>query len=708
MMIRTPKLPSTPSLLLKTLTIYFLAANRAALVEGFQFVHKYQLAGASRTTCVPHSVTRIKTEAPIFQRLHRNKEIRSTSANVVVDPEQEWREDVVSVSEDKGKSATGGDGAETDDSDLATHTQNFQSHHLDNPDEVISDSSGRKFRRESLMDSETYCGSDEVIFNFEAFPNGEIARDITYKANMQIKEIIKEDWQRSRGRNFGHGEVGGNGNSRPGSHRPSRAVMAKRILDRLEELGRADTITYNLVINAFAKSSVPDSANRAEKILTRMQKIYQKQLAKSVEGEDQIDPDIPLVKPNVRTYSTVIDAYSRTSTLEGAEVAQSLLEKLRMLHQSTGDEELKPNVISYNSVINAWAKTGTLLGAEKALKLLDVMEEGGIADVISYNAVIHAWARCGSKECGDMAESILKRMKKKYENEQKEEVAVVGNGADQGSTTFIYSPSIRPNFRSYSSVIDAWSRSTLPNAPRRAEAILDEMEKAYFETRDTSIQPNTVTYSSVINAHARSRDMENKAVAALQVLKRMQEVYNSGVNKNAQPSIVSYNSVLNACATTYGTVRRYKSQRRDDDEDEVFDQSSDLLYDDAVEEVISESQSLALGIVKMLYTELINSNSEIHPDHFTYGTVLKACANLMSPGDDEATTFIREVFEQCCEDGQVSFGVCFQLRQASPVDLYRELIPEEAMDVTNGHFLIDRMPSYWSRNLKEKRRFIKK
>ncbi len=659
-MFRTPTLQSTPWLMLKTLAIYFLAADRQALVEGFQFVHQHQISGGCRTTHVPHSATRIRTKTPILQRSPRHIGIQSTSANVVVDPEQEWREDIVNQ---------------------------------ENPDELISDSSGRKFRRESLMDSETYCGSDEVIFNFDAFPNGEIARDITYQANMQIKEIIREARQISR--------------SKTGKHGPSRAVMAKRILDRLEELDRADTITYNLVINAFAKSSVPDSAKRAQKILTRMQKVYQKQLEKAAEEEDQVDPDIPLVKPNVRTYSTVIDAYSRTSTLEGAEVAQSLLENLRMLHQSTGDEELKPNVISYNSVINAWAKTGTLQGAEMALKLLDVMEEGGIADVISYNAVIHAWARCGSKECGDMAESILKRMKEKYKEEQNEE------------NISVYSPSIRPNFRSYSSVIDAWSRSTQPNAPRRAQAILDEMEKAYLETGDTSIQPNTVTYSSVINAHARSRDMENKAVAALQVLKRMQELYDSGVNKNAQPSIVSYNSVLNACATTFGTVRRYNSRRRDDDEDETeckgddvsFGHSSILLSDDddAVEQVvINESQSLALGIVKTLYNELTNPNSDISPDHFTYGTVLKACANLMSPGDDEATAFIREVFEQCCEDGQVSFGVCFQLRQASPVDLYRELIPEEAMDVTNGHFLIDQMPSYWSRNLKEKRRYVKK
>ena len=76
----------------------------------------------------------------------------------------------------------------------------------------------------------------------------------------------------------------------------------------------------------------------------------------------------------------------------------------------------------------------------------------------------------------------------------------------------------------------------------------------------------------------------------------------------------------------------------------------------------------------------------------------------MSPVDAETIPFIRRVFEKCCEDGHVSFGVCFQLRQAAPVDLYRELIPEDAMDRSNGHFIIQHMPPEWSRNLKERKR----
>ena len=219
------------------------------------------------------------------------------------------------------------------------------------------------------------------------------------------------------------------------------------------------------------------------------------------------------------------------------------------------------------------------------------------------------------------------------------------------------------------------------------------MERLFEETGDRTIQPNTVTYSTVINAHAKSRDMDNKAAASLKILRRMHTIYSSGENDLARPTIVTYNSVLNACATTFGIVSSCRSHVSTSRKEKVDK---------------SESQYLALSIVKDLYKELTSPGSEIKPDHFTYGTVLKACANLMSPGDEGAILFIREVFDQCCKDGQVSFGVCFQLRQAAPVDLYRELIPTDSIDESNGHFLIDRMPSEWKRNVREKRPHLKR
>lgn len=84
-----------------------------------------------------------------------------------------------------------------------------------------------------------------------------------------------------------------------------------------------------------------------------------------------------------------------------------------------------------------------------------------------------------------------------------------------------------------------------------------------------------------------------------------------------------------------------------------------------------------------------------------YMIVLKACANVFC-GEEGNDEFVKAVFQQCCKDGQVSFGVCYQLRQAATSELYRELIPDEAYNPSNGHFSIADMPPNWTRNVRER------
>lgn len=512
------------------------------------------------------------------------------------------------------------------------------------------DTAQNEWRGELISQEET----DSSWFDDGAMQSNDediiVLKDWTYRGNLKIQNILNES------------KI-----SQDKASKNKAAQEAHDILWKLEQLQRADTVTYNLVLNALAKSTLQDSAQQAQKILQRMEHVYQTQLH-SVEHPDGETDGIITVKPNVRTYSTVIDALTKSPGMEptdAAQASQELLERLGYLYEATGDIDFQPNTIMYNSVMNSWAKTGTMTGALNAMKLLEYMEEPDTPcepDVITYNTCIHAWAKCKTKESGEQAELLLRRMEHRR------------------------SMTCKPNIRTYSSCIDAWCSSNSPSAARRAHSLLDELEAIYEETSDVNMQPNAFTYSSVINAHAKSKQSEKKAVSALQVLKRMKEMYESGKNPQAKPTIVSYNSVLNACATTFGRSIGTREEERTTDTSVVTNQS----------------QHLALGIVRVIYRELTHDNSEITPDHFTYGTVLKACANLMTPLDDEALLFIRDVFEKCCSDGQVSFGVLFQLRQAAPIELYRDLIPIEAIDATNDHFILEKIPSSWNRNVKER------
>jgi hypothetical protein len=293
---------------------------------------------------------------------------------------------------------------------------------------------------------------------------------------------------------------------------PQNSSAADAALQLLQKLPHPDTVTYNGVLKAFAKSPSLKGAQKAQDLLEKMEREHYQQKALKEQNDD-----FPvLITPNVRTYSTVMDAWSRRSgkVPNAAEHANDILEKLESLYEETGDSNFQPNTISYNTVIAAYAKDGGQ--ANEALALLKKM--GPLADVISYNAVLLAFARSGLPDAGERAEALLREMQ-------------------------------TVNARSYTTVIDAWSRSNAEDKAERAYSLLQEMEDAYEKTQDLKIRPNCISYSTVINAYALSKD-PRKAQKSWNILKRMRQLSDSGKNTHAAPSLITYNSVLNACATS--------------------------------------------------------------------------------------------------------------------------------------------------------------
>lgn len=100
---------------------------------------------------------------------------------------------------------------------------------------------------------------------------------------------------------------------------------------------KPDTITYNVVINAWAKSGGKGAAAEAEKLLAKMQKLH-------AAG----DPDI---KPNVVTYGAVIDSYAKCGEKGAAAKADTLLARMIQLYQSdpVANSDLRPNTYVFNT-----------------------------------------------------------------------------------------------------------------------------------------------------------------------------------------------------------------------------------------------------------------------------------------------------------------------------------------------------------------------
>ena len=141
--------------------------------------------------------------------------------------------------------------------------------------------------------------------------------------------------------------------------------------------------------------------------------------------------------PDVTTYSSVIDAYSRCGSYKATQEAENLLNELKQLYQRTKNQNLRPNVRTYTSLITCWARTR-------------------------------------SQESPKKVEALLEEM------------------ADD--------PTIQPNSHTYTAVIQTWGKSSDHNKARHVLKVLREMQDQHKKTGNDDVRPNVLTYNAAMHA----------------------------------------------------------------------------------------------------------------------------------------------------------------------------------------------------------------
>lgn len=468
-------------------------------------------------------------------------------------------------------------------------------------------------------------------------------------------------------------------------NRTSAALEACRLLRSIPG-GQPDTVAYNCVLKVLSKISparlprlaaaaptnaqvqfigFTDREDRNEKdgstaaewaksLLEEMKVVHAQQYAanaawynelkqapkstsalfhvEGAEGDDgdssshgsKVGPPRVFVKPNVRSYSTVMDAFARHATSESCDVCQELLQELERRHQQTGDVAYRPNVIAYNTCLSALAK------ARRTQECWDLFLTMPVdRDVISVNVLLHSLARSGWSDAGERAESIMRN----FTTSQ-----ATGESIEEGRSV-----KLKNNARTYATCMDAWARCGRPD---KAQELLDELLLLFDESSDEAYRPNCVPFATVIYAYSVSKD-RNKAQHAFRVFQLMKE-------RRVAPNSVVLNNLLNCFATR--------------------------PHPETVE------------MVETLYRHILDKHGGLM-DHFTFGIVLKAVSTCRVFWKD--MDFAPGVFRECCRRGFVSSVVLRQLRQAVPVDTYRDLLGSDHVDV-------NLIPLEWKRHVVER------
>ncbi|KAG7353577.1 PPR: pentatricopeptide repeat domain containing protein [Nitzschia inconspicua] len=279
------------------------------------------------------------------------------------------------------------------------------------------------------------------------------------------------------------------------------ANLAECMLTRMEERANAearrreevssvapplvhmDTECFNVVLSALSKSSEQDAFSRILRIIKRMESPYTTQN----------------IQPTLRSWNAAINALSRLRTMEAAQRAEKILNYMFQLYEC-GKLNEKPDEFAHASVLTAYQKLHVPEAAYRADKILLRMEDlyekkilDYPPDVFHYTIVCSIWAMTGAKGGIRRCTEILSKATERYH---------------QGFRK------CKPTIRLYNSILDCYSRGA---QPERAEQLLYHM-LSLARKGDKDARPDCFSFDIVLNAFLRSglKDAGRRAESVLE------------------------------------------------------------------------------------------------------------------------------------------------------------------------------------------------
>ena len=264
--------------------------------------------------------------------------------------------------------------------------------------------------------------------------------------------------------------------------------------------------------------------------------------------------------PNAVKYAMLVKAYAKSDRADRA---------TEVVHRMLKDSLIDPEINIFNSLIDAWAESSQPDAVDQAFKIFRLMEDnekcvelGVRPDSISFGALLKCLAASSSGDTGRRAELVLDDMERRYR---------AGNPHSKPST-IAYSLAIKacfragdleradavmkrmemsdtpPVLRTYSDILNHYSRMGTPAAAERTEQIHDYMKDLAKST--PSLKPDAFSYTIVMAAWARSGDPH--------AADRMWNIYEQMGTDKVDLTMISYNTLISFLAKSKKTKDRMR------------------------------------------------------------------------------------------------------------------------------------------------------
>lgn len=144
-------------------------------------------------------------------------------------------------------------------------------------------------------------------------------------------------------------------------------LMAQEYLEQMmkstDESVNPDIWSFNMVLNAWSKSSSPDLVDKAEALVSTLETYYDNN-SRSTK-----------TRPNSNTYNTLITCYSRSILPNRADLGYRQLQKMK-------NTTAQPDAVTYNIVMNLFAKSRHKTSACKFHSLYQSLQVEAISHIV--------------------------------------------------------------------------------------------------------------------------------------------------------------------------------------------------------------------------------------------------------------------------------------------------------------------------------------
>lgn len=357
------------------------------------------------------------------------------------------------------------------------------------------------------------------------------------------------------------------------------------------------------------------------------------------------------IYPDTTTYNTMIDAHAKSQRPSADTSAFAILRSMER-HLVKGKRRARPDAYTYCTVIDCLAKSSRRRDTGvQSLQMLDRMIElhkshrGEKPNLVVYNSVLNSMAAASPVDIKSV-ETLLRKM-------------------ENSDTDDLVTP--KPSIVTYNSAFKAALRSGIVEGAEWADSLLKSLEERASsaiggDQNKHVVKPDSFTYTTVIAAFGKSPH-NNKAAKAAELVERAIHAHHSGFLQG-NLTISVFNAACNACCFVHG------------------------------EETEKRHAFATLTTISALLTNYTR------PDATTYGTLLRACSQLLPKGQTKQQAVARQIFRKACEDGLCGEFVLKQIRFAATPGTYKELLGFDLSERIG----IESTPYTWRRNVQMMKR----